>query len=238
MAFTKLTDDLSQVSKLGNHPKTDNGLTTPGLKAWFDKAGEMIKSFLNNTLIPELEARFATLENWANIADEKINQFVAGSGFLPTSGGTMTGSVNMGDQKITNLAAPEADTDGANKAFVASAIAQANESVLEEAGALAESAKTYADSKYLSAVVTLAAESWVGNVQSVAVTGVVADENVVDVYASPRPESSNYEAYNECAVRLYSQGDGTVTFTCEDTPTVDLTVNISVVVKTQAGGTE
>lgn len=33
---------------------------------------------------------------------------------LPTSGGTMTGPINMGSQKITNVATPSADSDAAN----------------------------------------------------------------------------------------------------------------------------
>lgn len=231
MEFTKMTEDVSQVSKLGNHPKSDNGLTAAGLKAWFDKAGEITKSFLNNTLLPELETRFTTLETWAKIVDSKIDDFVAGSGFLPTTGGTMSGDINMGNRKVTNLASPTADADGANKAFVDSSIEKANEEVMVEVETLVSEAKTYADSKYYSVAATLVAESWVGKVQSVTVSGVVADEAKVDVYASPTSEASNYEVYAECGVRVLGQGANTVIFTCEDVPADDLTVNIAVVIK-------
>lgn len=222
MKFTKMTEDVSQVSKLGNHPKTDNGLTAAGLKAWFDKAGEITKSFLNNTLLPELETRFFTLENWANIANEKIDNFVAGSGFLPTAGGDMTGDINMGNRKVTNLASPTADADGANKEFVNSSIEKANEEVMADA-------KAYADSKYYSVTATLLAASWVGKSQSVTVSGVVADEAKVDVYASPG--TGSYEAYTECGVRATGQDADSVAFICEDVPTANLTVHIAVVVK-------
>lgn len=37
---------------------------------------------------------------------------------LPMSGGTMTGTLNMGGEKITGLANPTADSDGVNKAYV------------------------------------------------------------------------------------------------------------------------
>lgn len=227
MAFTKLTDDVSQVSKLGDHPKSDNGLSASGLKAWFDKAGEIIKSFLNSTLIPEMESRFSTLENWANKVESKMDDFVVGSGFLASSGGTMTGNINMGSYKITNMAAPTADTDGANKAFVSSSI-QASMNNVES---LVSEAKTYADSKYYSVTATLAASSWVGKVQSVSVSGVVSDASKMDIYVSPAPSSSNHEKYAEYGVRATGQGSGVVTFACEEVPSVNLTVNIAVIVK-------
>ncbi len=37
---------------------------------------------------------------------------------LPLSGGTMTGGLDMGGNKITGLASPAADSDGVNKAYV------------------------------------------------------------------------------------------------------------------------
>ena len=39
------------------------------------------------------------------------------SGALPTSGGTMTGVIDMGSKKITNLATPTSNTDAATKAY-------------------------------------------------------------------------------------------------------------------------
>ena len=44
-------------------------------------------------------------------------------GALQRSGGTMTGAINMGSKKITNLADPSDGTDAANKTYVDSAIA-------------------------------------------------------------------------------------------------------------------
>lgn len=44
---------------------------------------------------------------------------------LPKAGGTMSGAINMGSKKITNLADPTATTDAANKNYVDSAISSA-----------------------------------------------------------------------------------------------------------------
>jgi hypothetical protein len=40
---------------------------------------------------------------------------------LPKAGGTMSGAINMGNNKITNLASPSSGTDAANKNYVDSA---------------------------------------------------------------------------------------------------------------------
>ena len=45
------------------------------------------------------------------------------SPYLEKSGGTMTGVLNMGSNKITGLATPTADTDAVNKAYVDNAVA-------------------------------------------------------------------------------------------------------------------
>ncbi len=56
MALTKLTADVENISKLDNYPPDDAGMTPALLKARFDKASVDIKTFINNTLIPEVEA--------------------------------------------------------------------------------------------------------------------------------------------------------------------------------------
>ena len=50
---------------------------------------------------------------------------------LLLSGGTMTGPINMGDNSITNLAAPTADADAATKNYVDNAISGAISSLLD-----------------------------------------------------------------------------------------------------------
>lgn len=47
------------------------------------------------------------------------------SNYLPLAGGTMTGPVNMGSQKVTSLADPTANADAANKQYVDQQVATA-----------------------------------------------------------------------------------------------------------------
>jgi len=70
MAFQKLETDLKIISKLPDEPN-EGGLTAAQLKAKFDEAGETVKLYLNETLIPEIEKEFkgkASQEDLENVA--------------------------------------------------------------------------------------------------------------------------------------------------------------------------
>ena len=56
MAIKKLTDDLNIIQKLDDEPNDVGGLTAQELKITFDKAGNTIQKYINETLIPDLEA--------------------------------------------------------------------------------------------------------------------------------------------------------------------------------------
>lgn len=51
----ELTADLDIIKKLGDNPGVDDGLSTDALKAKFDEAGNIIKDYINNYLIAELD---------------------------------------------------------------------------------------------------------------------------------------------------------------------------------------
>ena len=56
MALTKLTTNLNNIQALHDKPNTADGLTADQLKAKFDKAGNDIKTYINETLTEELDA--------------------------------------------------------------------------------------------------------------------------------------------------------------------------------------
>ena len=76
---------------------------------------------------------------------------------------------------------------------------------------------------YTSIAVTLATANWSSNTQTVNVTGVTAS-NAVIVSAAP----ASYLSYSEFGVYCSAQGAGTLTFTCDSTPDVNLTVNVLI----------
>ena len=77
----------------------------------------------------------------------------------------------------------------------------------------------------VSSQVTIAVADWSGNTCTKSVSGVTATS---DVFVSPEPVLANIKAYTEANVFCSAISAGTVTFTCETTPSVSLTVNIGV----------
>ena len=55
MAFTRLTDDLDVIQKLPDLPNDTGGLTADQLKAKYDEAANVIKDYINATLLEQLE---------------------------------------------------------------------------------------------------------------------------------------------------------------------------------------
>lgn len=96
----QFTDDLGFISRLGDNPNTDDGLSSQALKEEFDKAPKLIQQFINNYVIPAL------------------NNYIMGNGYLPTTGGYMSGPISMQGNKITGLPDPETDTDAVTKRFM------------------------------------------------------------------------------------------------------------------------
>lgn len=62
MTLSKLTTDLSNISALVPEPNDVGGLTAASLQSIFDKAGNDIKDFINNTLTVETDAKFSDVE--------------------------------------------------------------------------------------------------------------------------------------------------------------------------------
>lgn len=99
MVFPKLTDDLSILSKLGDNPGADDGLTAEGLKSKFDEAALIIQAYLNGTLV------------------ETLNQLFAGGASAPNSGLNMTGPINMNNNPLQNVRDPQSAHEAMNLAF-------------------------------------------------------------------------------------------------------------------------
>ena len=76
--------------------------------------------------------------------------------------------------------------------------------------------------------VLLTVEGWANNSQTVTANGVTATNIVI---VSPNPATQSYTGYTENGVRCFSQATNALTFMCEDTPTVAITVNVTVINK-------
>mgnify|MGYP000406388951 FL=1 len=93
-------------------------------------------------------------------------------------------------------------------------------------GVSAAVAGTDYQSPVKSATVTLSANAWSGNSQTINVSNVTAGSLVT---VAPVPTAQNRTAYLEAGVYCSAQGSGTLTFVCEDVPSVNLNVNIQII---------
>ena len=75
-----------------------------------------------------------------------------------------------------------------------------------------------------TATVTLSTSGWSANAQTASVADVAADSIVV---VAPAPASR--KAYIEADVYCSAQGNGTLTFRCEDVPSAALAVNVQII---------
>ena len=127
---------------------------------------------------------------------------------MPKAGGKFTGEVDMNENKIVNVPAPEKEKDAANKAYV--------------------------DSKHHTATVTATAAGWTGDAapytQTIAVDGILETDNPhYGVVYSEDADTRQAEKEAFSLVDDLETADGSITFTCfEDKPEVDLNIQLEV----------
>lgn len=142
----------------------------------------------------------------SKIVGDKITQLIseiekvglAADNALSKGGGTMRGNISMGDNRILHVANPQVATDAVNKGYVD-------------------------NQKAVSTTATLSVSGWNSKTQTVSVTGVTASNNIL-VTAAP----ASFVAWSEAVVYCSAQGDNSLTFTCEEAPTVELIANILI----------
>lgn len=217
MALPKLLEDLAFISKLGDYPGSDDNLTPEQFRERFDAAALRIQEYLNNQLIPGLDQLVdvqallnGILDPTLSLADKAANAKATGDALgkkLDKTGGNVTGNIDMGGKKITNLATPTANTDASTKAYV--------------------------DGKYLTCTATLNSSNWSSSApytQKVTVSGILASDmpHISPVYSSTLATAmAQKEAWE--MVSKATASSGAITFTCfEDKPTTNIPVQIEV----------
>lgn len=123
---------------------------------------------------------------------------------LKKSGGSMTGAIAMGGNKVTDLGTPTDDGDAANKAYV--------------------------DGKHLSGTVSLAASGWTGSgpwEQTVSVSGILATDSPHYGIVYGEDVAAEKEAF--ALVDELETDAGSFTFRCyEEAPGADMTIQWEV----------
>ena len=169
-----------------------NTVSTSGKRPDYSQSDPGKSDYILNK--PDVEAVKALAQEGKTLAEQA----------LPKTGGTMTGPIAMGGNKMTGLGEPEDSGDAATKAYV--------------------------DGKHWVGSVTLPVDGWVGLSQTVAVPGIMATDtpHYCALYSGTADEK---EAQKE-AFSLIDELDtaaGSVSFSCfEEKPGVALTVQLEV----------
>lgn len=108
---------------------------------------------------------------------------------------------------VRGIGTPENDDDAVPKSYVDTAV----------------SAKA---SKPTRVAVTLSTSAWSSNAQTVTVTGILADETAQLI--QPVPAIASQSAYYAAGIMCTGQEANSLTFTCQETPTADLTVYVVI----------
>lgn len=236
--ITKLSANLAFIQMLGNNPNIDNNFTADQLKAWFDKAPEEIKKYINDSLIPELTTILKDMKTRVDTMSGQVDDFVVGTGFLPTVGGIVTGPISMSYQKIYNLPDPKNDDDAARKKYVDDTANQLRQDLGEDIKSAENAARnaisetinvsSLARSKaaYEVIPITLAAANWSNNMQTVPAEGV---DSECDILVGPHP--SYHSDYSEAGIYCSGQGDGVLVFNCAKAPTKAISVNVAIFIR-------
>ena len=137
------------------------------------------------------------------------------------------GDINLNGYLLKNLGTPVDENDAATLKLVneAKTAASTAQSTANAASSAASAAQTTANGKCSkkTATATLTVADWSSLKQTVSVSGVTADNDVIPV---PAPASN--DAYYEAGVLCTAQAAGKLTFTCKEVPAVALTVNILI----------
>ena len=165
--------------------------------------------YITNLSANPLEDHYAVRKDYVDRAEARAtaaanNAQNTANAALPKAGGTMSGAINMGSKKITNLAAPTNNADAANKSYV--------------------------DGKRLSGSVTLTSADWSNGVQTVTVSDILATDMPhwgVVYSSSATAREAEKEAF--ALVDVLETSAGKFTFRCfGDVPAVALNIQWEV----------
>lgn len=237
MSLSTFDADLDIIAKLDDEPNDVGGLSGDALKAEFDKAGNIIKNYINKTLIPEItsdiDAAAQGIPTGGGISGEILqDDSISGAKIKSINGekiedGTIPTSKHIKGSITRELLAEDAITlkteDFPNKVVPQRALADnAVNTPKVEDGAITP-AKLSADAKSKGVAVVLTVAGWASNTQAVNVEGVTADNNVL-VAAAPDTRA----VWNEAEVYCSAQVAGTLIFMCSAVPTTDVTANVVI----------
>lgn len=230
-----LDGDISFISKLDDEPNDVGGMTSAQLKAEFDKAGNVIKDYINNSLIPEILAADAVeATRTANEARREANEEARISEERDRIASEEIRKANE-DVRVANEAlrvtAEQARIEAENNRHAVSAdIITRSEKAADEAEKAAEEAKKTAATikPPVSVLSTMLASGWVENVYSFE-TEYPNSKNDITIEVASTATAEQFEAFG--GAMICGSADRNIATAIGDVPTVDIPIIIKVVAK-------
>lgn len=194
LEITTLDGDLNIIAKLDDEPNDVGGLSSAELKAEFDKAGNAIKTYLNDTLIPELLAADAVEQSRV---EAEQNRVAAEQGRVTAEQGRVTAEQDRAAAEQNRVTAEQSRVT----AEESRAAAEDARSQAEAARAEAEQRREHQETGYVAQAAASAshAKSW-----AVGGTGTRAGEETDNSrYYSEQAHSGAAKATDSAAQSAY-----------------------------------
>lgn len=103
MGLTKLGANLNNIQALSDKPNETDGLTSAQLKEKFDKAGNDIKSYINNTLTSEIDTSLSTVSGSVTTLNTTLSGKIGTlSNLNTTAQNNLVAAINEVNTKVTD----------------------------------------------------------------------------------------------------------------------------------------
>ncbi len=206
-----LDGDLNIIQKLDDEPNDVGGLTSAELKAKFDESGNIIKKYINETLIPAVLTDDATEEDRkqaeaARVAAEQGRVTAEASRVTAEQGRTSAESIRVQDEQKRVSAENSRVEAEAQRAAAEQARADENTGIVAQATAQANAAVRSAESASASAQT---AQSAASTASSAAAAASGSASQAIAAAASAAQSAASVDGINKTAQSWAVGGTGT-----------------------------
>lgn len=206
-----LDGDLNIIQKLDDEPNDVGGLTSAELKAKFDESGNIIKKYINETLIPAVLAEDATEESRkqaeaARVAAEQ-GRVTAEEGRVSAESGRVSAEQGRSEAESSRVSAENAraQAETARADETAGIVARAT----EQANAAAESATEAAGAARSAGGAAVAASGSASDAQASAATASGSASQASAAAAAAAQSAASVDGINKTAQSWAVGGTGT-----------------------------
>lgn len=239
MAITRFAEDLNIIALLSNLPNDNDGLSADELKAKFDLAGNLLKDYINEVLIPELETDIAAaargitqaglsgndIKN-GTISASKLNQTPGLEAVITdvirdaavTAAKIAAGAITSEKLALNSVSTNNIQNNSVTANKLSPEVRDVFNTIITQA--VLDAALQGYQTRHKTATATLNAgtTSW-----NIPVQGVTATNSVIVV-----PASNSSGMWKSKNIRCTGQSTNSLTFAADSAPTSSVSVNVLI----------